>query len=496
MTIAAIALGLAALSGQPSPTAAAPDLRPAMIQQESRESIRQKLGAAIDQERFEEALLLSKALLAHPDTARVPAEERRAIIWLQALLHLQLDRPAAALPLLQEVTASPEATLQQWSTRLEAHNKATDLSGAAVVFTEILQRFPSAANEYYDVFVLQLVMNPELEGDIGFNAREALYRSGWTNDDDSWLWLKLVDDYIDRGRLDDARQLVSRIRAPGPRLQLFALRRYDEVRSADARLNLDAAWAAELALARKDADKTGASIKDRSRVPALLYDLGRPEEALAAADAILAGPEPEAGSVDAEDYTWVLNGRSRILMALGRGEEAVAQQEAAAARQEYGSQNVSQTINLGWTYLRLGRTEEATAALAGLEEDRLSAYGKMQARQVRACAARERGDAAAAEVIEAVMGENWRDAPIAAYEVAACRGDEDEMARVLVGMLADPETVGEGVSLMHGYLDAGRTDYDRRMLAIHHRVIARPEVVAARDAVGRAFVVPTMGPQF
>ncbi|RZJ94882.1 MAG: hypothetical protein EON88_11820, partial [Brevundimonas sp.] len=260
MSVAAMLLGLAALSGELSPPVATDPTGVRPLQQESWISLRDKLGAAIDQERFDDALLLIKALLAHPDSADLRPEDRTPFVWLQALLNMQLDRPAAAVPALETLTASPDATREQWTTLLDAYSRTRNLNGAATALTEILTRYPSAAADFYDIFVLQLSTSSELEPDTAFRLREALHKSGWINENASWVWLKLVDDYIDRNRAAEAAPVVARVTSPSARLQLFAMRRYDAVRPADAALDIDAAWAGEITLARKDVAKPDATI--------------------------------------------------------------------------------------------------------------------------------------------------------------------------------------------------------------------------------------------
>jgi|GEM_PF-6997093 len=241
MSVAAVLLGLSALSGDLSPPPSADPTVVRPLQQESWEAIRAKLATAIDASRFEEALLLSKALLAHPDSAALTDADRRPILWLQVLLNMELGRYAAALPTLEVITASPDATEEQWTARLDAYSRTEDYNGAAATLTEILRRYPSSASDFYDIFLLQLSTSPTLEPDVGFRLREALHQSGWVNEDASWVWLKLVDDYIDRGRPAEAAPVVARVTSPSARLQLFAMRRYDPVRPAGAQLNIEAA---------------------------------------------------------------------------------------------------------------------------------------------------------------------------------------------------------------------------------------------------------------
>ena len=183
-------------------------------------------------------------------------------------------------------------------------------------------------------------------------------------------------------------------------------------------------------------------------------------------------------------------------MALGRTDEAIDQMRIAAARAEGEGVNVSQTINLGWLYLRAGRNDEAIAVASTVPEESVSPFGRMQAVQVRACAAAAVADPTT-DSAYAYLAEHWRDAPVAAYDALACRGDEDAMAALLLAMLDDPEHAASAVELMHAYLPEGhRTAFDQRMAVHSANVLARPEIVAATGRVGRILTVPTVGPQF
>lgn len=486
-----VLVGLAALSADLAPARVVAPVQAASL--EGMAAIHSKLQRAIDDNRYDDALLFAKALTVHPDFMDLPPEGQATIHFLVGVLHLQAGRPAAALPSLTLATESPGATLAQWKMRLDAASAARDRDETARILAVMLERFPEAKDELFDDFVLQMAGSPEVDRDAAFELRLAMLRSGWSHDEDSWIWVKLVDDLIARGRGAEAEPVIARVTAPPDRLQLFALRRYDGVRPADATFDVGTAYAADLELDRTRAEAPGATIEHRNAYVTALRMRGRLDEALVLADSIVAAPPPDAEEEpEGESHlTWAMGTRSYILLALGRHDEAVEQARAAALRNEYDQPNISQTINLGGILLRLERYSEARDVVAGIEAGSVSAYGLMQALKVRACAAHSLSDDVTATALFARLDAGWRDAPSATYAALACRGDEDGMARLLMEMLADPEHQEIGVAYMHRYLPwAPVSSFDRRMLEHHFRVIARAEVIAARDRVARVYDIP------
>ena len=486
-----VLLGLAALSADLAPPRDGAPVQASAF--DDMAAIYSKLQRAIDEERHDDALGFAKAMAAHPAFADLPPEGQGLIHHLVGVLLMEAGRPAAALPSLTRATDSPGATLQHWMMRLQATSAIRDRDETARIMTVMLTRFPEAKDELFDDFVLQMAGSPEVDGDAAFDLRLALLRSGWSHNEDSWIWVKLVDDLMARGRNAETGPVIARVTAPANRMQLFAMRRYDAVRPADATFDVEAAYAADLELDRTRAEAPGATIEDRNTYVMALRARGRQDEALVLADAILATPPPDAeAEPEAEsDLTWAMDTRAHILVALGRHDEAVEQARVAAARTEFGQPNVSQTINLGGILLRLERYPEARDAVTAIEAGQVSAYGLMQALQIRACAAHSLSDSVTARPLFIRLDAEWRNAPNATYAALACRGDEDGMARLLVEMLADPEHQEIGVAYMHRYLPSVPvSSFDRRMSEHHFRVIARPEVMAARDQVARVYDIP------
>lgn len=469
------------------------------VSEKSIDQLWAQLGEAIRAQDSATSLVLTKAVADHPDFANQPVERRDVITVLLGLLYSGAGQDAAALPYLIEATGRRGATADVWFARITSHARTGDRTAAARALIQLLKQRPEVVPDLSGAFVIQLEASREVDADVRFELRHALLEAGWRERYDSWTWIRLIDDLIRRDRLEEAVPLVGRVERSSGLIRLHAMRRYDELRAAAGMPELDIAAAldSELAARQTEAGAPGADFEARNAYASDLLDRGRFEEALAVTDATLALPAPAAGSEDDSALTWTMDTRARLLMELGRPAEAIAQMEIAAKRDEGDGVNVSQTINLGWFYLRAGQNERAIEAVKSLQADSASPYGVMQAMQVRACAGAALEDARVAEPAFAHMAQNWRDAPMSWVEAQACRGDVDGAADTLLLMLADDEMADSAVEALHTYgVEKRATEHDRRIADRLSVAFARPDVIAARDAIARALVVPTASGQF
>lgn len=458
-----------------------------------------QLGAAIQADDYGTALVLTKGFVDHPDYAAQPVERRNAATILLGLMYAGEGQDAAALPYLIEASERPGATADIWLTRITSHARSGDRTAAARALTRFLALHPDKIPTLSTTFILQLEGDADVDSEARFELRLALRDAGWRDRYDSWTWIRLIDDLIKRDRLDEAAPLAERVSRSSGLIHLYAMRRYDTLRAAAAMPELDIAAVldAELVAQRAEAEAPGAEFEARNAYASSLFDRGRFEEALAFTDATLALPAPEAGSEDDRSLTWTMDSRARQLMELGRHDEAIAQMEIAAKRDEGAGVNVSQTINLGWFYLRAGQNELAIEAVKSLAPDTASAFGVMQAMHVRACAGAALGNEGVAGLAFAHMEQNWRDAPLTWVEAQACRGDTDGAADTLLLILADEELSERAVTALHTYqVEQRATDYDRRIADVMSRALARPDVIAARDRIARGLVLPMVSGQF
>lgn len=459
----------------------------------------EQLGVAIRAEDTAAALTSAKAIAEHPDFAAETAERRSLITVLLGLLYSGEGQDAAALPYLIEASERPGASVDVWFARITSHARTDDRTAAARATARLLALHPDVVSNLSSPFILQIENSDEVDPDAAFELRRALQDAGWRDRFDSWIWVRLIDDLRERGRDDEAVELVGRVTASGALMHLHAMRRYDDLRGAAALADLDIAaiLEAELQTRRTEAEASGAEFEARNAYASGLFNRGRFDEALAFTEATLALPAPEPATEDDRSLTWTMDARARALMELGRRDEAIAQMEIAAKRDEGGGTNVSQTINLGWFYLRAGENQKAIEAVKSLQAGSASPFGIMQAMHVRGCAGVALGEERIAGPAFAHMEQNWRDAPLTWVEAQACRGESDGAADTLLRILGDEDLSDRAVGAMHTYLVSQRaTEFDRRVADALAVAVARPDVVAARDRIARALVIPTLSNQF
>lgn len=460
----------------------------------------EEFEAAIAEGRYDDALGMLDAIQAHPNFRSAQPQMRATVLLLRGGLLVELQRREEAIEAFREAAlANPEAS-EAWFSLLELVGLDLDHTAMARVLTEAVQRSPRLREEIVDDYVYFIAQSEEVPDDVAFELRAALFDYGWRARHDDGIWFRHLNDLMERDDDQRALAVVREIESPSGQARLLAARRYDGLREAAGLTEPDftALTLEDLERDRAAAAETGAPLSARLDLSTTLMDLGHYEEVLAVTEAGLASLESDDASEDWSTQTWLMNYRSRALMELGRHDEALLEQQRAAGRLENGGRNISQTINLGWTYLRLGRSEEAMTAVAGMVAgDDISAYGVMQAVQVRACAAHALGDTTTVEASMAHLSGNWDDAPGAYLEALACVGDIDGMAELTIRRLGDPDHVDQALADLHDYLEPGvQTEHDRRVRAALIEMRSRDDVIAARDAVGRQLTLPTRGSQF
>lgn len=495
----AIVLAGASTTGLPHPADPGSAVRPDVVQSEPFGEAVNRMLTALREERAEDALAIAKSLTTRSDFDSQNLVVRRGVWHLIGSLNAELGRHEAAIEPLRTASRMPGAEADIWFALITAEARAGRRDDAARTVIALTRALPSAIESASDAFIYQLARSPDVSVETRFDLRDALWEAGWNPKSSSGFWLAYIDGLLERGRMDRALEALPRVTSPSALTQLHASHRYDDLRAraATPALDIDAAYARALEDDRAAAEAADATIDDRQGFASSLLMAGRFEEALTVADAALALPRPAKDDEDWNAVTWAMDTRSRVLMALGRPDEAVAQMREATLRVEVEDGNTSQTINLGWMYLRTGRNAEALAAVADIDEGDASPYGLMQAAQVTACAAQALGDTLVANKAQAYLAEHWRDAPTAAYEALACKGDADAMAALLIRRLEDPELAETTLGDLHIFLPAPNpTAFDARIIAITTEVQARPDVIAARDRVGRVLTLPVLGGQF
>jgi tetratricopeptide (TPR) repeat protein len=227
--------------------------------------------------------------------------------------------------------------------------------------------------------------------------------------------------------------------------------------------------------------------------------LGRPQEGLALIDAWIAGHKADADDEAAPDRNWILDERAETLSALGRYDDTTAAGREAAALEEDGQLNVSQTINLAERLEEQGKPQAALDVLAVFKEGgpRASVYGMMWVWTERACALGQLGrtpatspDLAAALAYSA---EHLDSNPPARAETLLCVVDLDGAAAAYIARLKDPEQRADALMALSTWKRPPQPVFLAQILARLDKVRARPDVKAAVAAVGRTEAIPLAG---
>lgn len=492
-----VAFGLsAALFGGISPGLAAvppPTLSPA-LEKVTLAELNDQLQAAIDAEDYPLVRRLADTMIRHSDFGRLPDQASYGLHALVGLISFDEGDYEQARRSLRLAVEHLQDSADVWSFLIQAEFVLDDEDAGARTLARALEYVPEITETFGDDAVRQVLWSRRLNPEVAFDLRAALLNAGWDAPFTDILWLQHIDALIERGDLESATILLTRIEDGDALVRLLAERRYEGLIE---NVDIDLAYARELESIRLRADHSDADLGDRQSYGSSLFRRARFEEALSYIDDTLANASEDERVGD--EILWLLDTRARALMELGRRDEAIAQQiqtvETASSR-PYGD-TVSFAINLGWFNLRLGRPVEALAAVADLDTAQLSPFGQMQAAQVRACGGWLSGDASMAEEAITYMREHWRDAPGALQYTLACRGDMEGLGELWLARFSDKDLVSDAISEFHDFIEPpSPTDFDRVIMNTYRESQARPEVRAAFDTRARVIRAPVLAGQF
>lgn len=302
-------------------------------------------------------------------------------------------------------------------------------------------------------------------------------------------WFELAEAHLADDDIAGARAAIARITSASVIARLRIDRRFDALVDRDSpRFDLRRAAEAELVSLRARSARAPRLLGTRIAILATLLELGRAGDVLAEADAIealvAAAPADAPPFDDADEMIWVRNERTIALRRLGRLDEAVAALDAASRMPEQGGINVSQSLNLANFLNRLGRASQAREALARVGTS-LSGYGRMVQMQEEMLAALLDGDRASAGVALAYLVEHADDAPAIARGALVDMDRPDQAAARLIADLAAPATRAEALLDLQDFKRPDPLPADIERLARWERLLARADVRAVIDQVGR-----------
>jgi hypothetical protein len=390
--------------------------------------------------------------------------------------------------------AMPQADYEDRLLQLGAANKLGYAADAVAGLTALAQRWPDRVNSLNSNYIFNVLHQARQFGpDSALPLYRALYTAHWKGkwgEELSGVWRQFVLLLLEDAQPAEAIDASARVTDVYNLIDMRADRRFDAVVAANpARFDIDAAADRELREMQSLSESSPKSLSLKMNVINHLRHQQHYAAALAASDSLIVELRstiyPEKLYADyGEQNNWFLDERAAVLQRVDRWDDAVAQLSAAGALPEGNVGNVSQLINLGDLYCRLGQPKDALAAVGRLVAHP-SPFGVMQMEQVRLDAAVQLQDSKEAARSLQYLREHRSDDP-AAYQYALIIVNQiDSAAQVLIARLLDPEQRTKALASAQSYAEPPATPRDMELRARWRAMIARQDVQAAIEKVGR-----------
>jgi tetratricopeptide (TPR) repeat protein len=462
------------------------------------------IGARMMEGDVESALSEGAALLQRPEFKASSDDFRYRALLALGMLEAHAGSAKQGQAYLDEAaTISPDrldAGYWQLYAVVAKENKNHD--GAAVAMTEVARQNPKLLAQWEGRFAFGILRNARKSSppEIYHELAGTLWTAGFDLDDDfislDPIWIDLLENYISEGRPDAAAAVADGLRDANSLAALSYDLRLSDYARADVYQAYRDARQAEIADGKALVDEHPRDASKVMRVASDLADFNRLDEGLALLDGAIGRADAALGKPafdDEEDYlAWLHNIRARILMKLGRWEEAItAQIKSRDISNSYQPGEVSQSVNLGDFYYVLGEADKALEAVAQIDTGTASAFGMSAIKEVEACAYHQNGDAAkssaAVEFLVANVDVNFQAAKLALL----CVGDVDRLAGIVISRLEDPGTRREMLSDLQVYMPPpARPEITVRMDELYAGLSRREDVKAALETTGRILQWP------
>jgi hypothetical protein len=379
--------------------------------------------------------------------------------------------------------------------RLSAASRVGDTGEIIAVLTDMIQKNPESLDQlnYRFIFGQLREAKKKLLHGAGLPLMQALYAAHWKvewNQEPSGIWQDLTLSLLEQNRLSEATEVSTHVTDEYALISMRADKRFDPITTANpGQFDVDAALKRHIEHFQSVAENTPKALMPRAAVVEFLMEQGRYGGALAAADGVVAEIRQRSDAKQwysdfDSGYAWVLDTRSRALRRVGRWDEGVDQLAAASWVSGTDGKNVNQVINLVELYCDMGMPKEALQALVRLGTS-MSDYGRMQEAAVRLDAAIQLGDADETAKWLGFEKEHRSNAP-RTYEDALLRmNDVETAAEWLIERLADRDQRSAALLAVQEYAAPNETQRQSELRKRWRALIARPDVQAAAQKVGR-----------
>lgn len=448
-----------------------------------------------------------RRLINSPELDLVSEKLKREVLLLYSRSTQAVDGAITSYGIVVDVTEMAAAQPEDWLLRMQLAERADEPEDAAASLTRVARTWPDELR-FLSASSIGLVIEGVLDDPDAEESYAALMDALVEASPQMPLseialashWYLYAGFLLDRGDLPAAIEAAQRIRFVPALIAMVVDRRFDELVAAlPEHFRIEAAIDREIELRKEMRNAHPALLSVLLSESSALMRGNRLREAVALLDSTMRPPEharsaTTTGWIDETEYLpWYLDGRAALLWRLGGVTEALAQlQEAKTLPMWDGSVNVSQTINLADYYGRSGQAERALAAVDGLEY--VSAYGEMQILHIRVLAAIASDDSADLEAALNIMRRNRTDSQRLYQQSLIVAGRLDAAAEVLIDRLGNERSRAAALLEIQTYVDDSGdvplATLDALYLERKRELLARPDVLAAIESVGRIMSFP------
>ncbi len=445
---------------------------------------------------FEQALQSLTLLANTRGFSTLSATEQLEALAMAGRAATELHQDRASWEFSRRATEIPGASPATWLARARSAQKAQEVSDEILSLATYFERSPEPLKLFRNEILFQTLRDAaRLPVSSGLELRylRALYHAHWVlrdGQEPSYAWEKLALRLLEHGDEAEAAEVSTHIKNPDALIEMHIDRRFDPiVANHPDQFDVDAAASRQLRFIEAAVEREPQSLENKNSLIEALLRRQRYSAALEVTDSIEADRAGHQGDSNyltrmESDYNWTLDLRAHALTGLNRWEEAVLQLETANHLPENGSDNVSQAINLAELNNDVERPDQALVILNRVKGP-LSPYGAAAAALERVRAnvqLREEGEVAASLKFLS----DHREDSLKLYQLALSdAGELDAAAQLMIERLTNPETRLEALDTVQHFAESPSTPVTAAEDARWEAVLARPEVRAAIEKVGR-----------
>ena len=442
-----------------------------------------------------------RKIMADPRFDRMRPEVRRSFLFSVILCSEVKDRPlglAAARrlePIAVEPTEIGAVQTIQISDAIERHAMAD----ATRRFLKLMDAQPDVVATWRPGMISAFTDYLDDDPALALTALERITGFAWADPESKRAsrneWgLAYGWQLGDRGRSADAAKAVAQADDPRVLMYVAADRRFSTRWASTSAFDWTALEEASVARARTDMADAPERLSPVRDLMASLRALGRYDEAIQIGQAFRARLQDGEAFQDREEQgDWVLILLGHSLLDTGDVKEAEAVFDEAIGSADDAEPSTDARMNWAGRLLDLSRPQDVLKVLDGIDRDYVTPYGEAWIDSQRACAQTSLDPKAAAATIDALR--KTRDEnPGALSQALICANRLDETAELLIWRLQSPE---HRAGALDPFWTARPPPVVQPWLAGFERrrqtLLARADVRAALDKVGRPVVTPLAG---